>query len=204
MGDGNEGPFLEFFAIAFIAPAVAGLVAIVTSRLGSAGKLRKLELIQKELEVTTEMLSKSNIDDEFKDLLRENVRSLAGDLAYLHGADVASATDDIADRSSQVFVPKPWSEYSKVRRYLFPPGVWTINGIISITLFYILLLYFSFGMALVVVGPFSDEGAELSVVGLSIATFTYVVFMLPTSFWVRSAYRRRRLQLLERQRAISR
>ena len=108
---GND-PFLEFFAIAFIAPIVAGIIALLTARIGSSGKLRKLELIQKEMDVTTQMLSKSNVDEEFKERLRENMRSLAGDLAYLHG-DSRLDEGNVEQQEANTVVPKAWSSATK-------------------------------------------------------------------------------------------
>lgn len=202
MGAGSEGPFLEFLAIAFFAPIVAGIVAILTSRIGSSGKMRKLELIQKEMEVTTEMLSKSNIDDAFKERLRENLRSLAGDLVYFHGEGQDDITSGDTSKTEK-HIPKEWGEFSRFRRYFFPPVAWTISGTIAIILYYIVLFYSAMGVVLMIISPFSVDGSALFPVGLSLALSTYCILVLPTSFWVRSAYRKHRLQLLERRRAIS-
>ncbi|MCV3271512.1 hypothetical protein [Roseobacter sinensis] len=191
--------FLDFLGIAIVAPVIASIIAIITARLGVTGRIRRLELAEKRIEVITSLLSKSDIDDDIRAQLRAQMNDITADIISEYGG----TTDEGARRPElqrPQHAPTKWAELSLWKRYLFPPFTKSILSWVCGIFYYYSLLsvaVMALGFTLVVAdGTAVEDDYIFALVLFPLA----VLFLFIPRFGMRHAYNNAYAGQLERQR----
>lgn len=190
---------LDFVGIAVVAPIIASIIAIITARMGITGRIRRLELAEKRIEVITSLLSKSDIDDDIRIQLRAQMNDITADIISEYGG----ATDDsipLREHLAQRRKATKWSDLPLWRRYLCPPFTKSILSWICGFFYYYLLI--TTVTVLIAFVSFMLDGTAVSddYIGAAILIpFFGLISMLPRA-GMRHAYNNAYAGRIERQR----
>lgn len=198
---------LDFVGIAVVAPLVASVIAIITARLGVTGRIKRLELAEKRLDVITALLSKSDLDDDIRTQLRGQMHDITAELISDYGGAAEARFDGREDRdlsgADTLRLAKTntaWAELPRWRRWLFPPFTKSIRSWVCGIFYYYLsfsMLMFLLGFVLVMTdGTGTDEDIFYA---LFIFPVMYVFIHL-ARLGMRYAFNRRYEEQIERRR----
>ncbi|WP_299677140.1 hypothetical protein [uncultured Roseobacter sp.] len=191
--------FLDFVGIAVVAPIIASIIAIITARLGVTGRIRRLELAEKRIEVITSLLSKSDIDDDIRAQLRAQMNDITADIISEYGGSTDDAVP-LQERLAKQHASTKWSELALWKRYLLPPFTKSaLSWVCGIFYYFVLLLISIVAVAFVVAvvtGNTIPEDFEIAAVFFPLA---FLFLFIPRA-GMRHAYNNAHAGQLERRR----
>ncbi len=161
---------LDFIGIAIVAPVIASIIAVITARMGITGRIRRLELAEKRIEVITSLLSKSDVDDDVRAQLRAQMRDITAELISDYGNGSSGAFEPTAPSGGAAprrTAPTAWAELPRWRRWVFPPFTKSIlSWVCGIFYYYLLtsLSMFLLGFSIVMLdGSGTSEDVSIAV-----------------------------------------
>ncbi|MEM6609775.1 MAG: hypothetical protein AAF689_14500 [Pseudomonadota bacterium] len=183
----EDDALIEFFAVAFVAPLIAGVIAFLFARIGNLGKIRQLELFQRRVEVYSFLLDQDTIDDTTRQRIRWELDETVSELLGESGDQLLMQSPGEPSTQAERSPIPSWDSHTVLRRWFFPPFRRSLGGWFSI------ILYYYFGLVallFLVVGVFLGAAGDAAglVGGMILAAFVYGVLMLPISFWIRANY----------------
>lgn len=158
-----------------IPPAVGGLIAYITARIGIAGRLQKLEALQRELELHTKLAGQPSVDSKIKAKCIARMNEIAEEF-FAEEPDLVRTN-----------APRPWRDFPFYRRWVFLPFGKSFSGWMAIIFYY----YVMTGFCVIAFETlrFDPDTSDRTSAELSSALVGFLVFLALIRLWVRASYR---------------
>ena len=140
----QSDPFHIFTFTPLLVPLVAGLVTVISGRIGIVGRIRSLEMWEKRVEIISALLEKPELTEDQKAQLRIQLRATTSKILESGEADGGLDAGIWDQRQTGFQMPdKSWSSYPAWRRNLILPLPPTAMG------WALLVIYYYFALTVV-------------------------------------------------------
>ena len=157
--------FLAALATTIAVPIVGALVAIIFGRFGISGRIRQMELVEKKLAVYDKLRATEGVDAGVIDNFRREIEHLLR-ATITAPEDADDEFEPMGDVQGPRRGPKPFNDFSWLRRWIFLPFPSTFFGFVGGAIYYyFLLVWLSLGIANPIIA-LSENGATGETFGL--------------------------------------